>query len=173
VVSTLAWRPESRRRLGREGLADELRDPVPVVVRWFSSGQLVALDAALSQRTGPPLTVAARCWHHLQTHRLTTPAAVPAPRSPTSTDAWPILAHFCGIKKKCKLYIRDLEVVWPLCLLIDSISLTVYTPHHCDALSSRVFIIIIIIEKTDAGLNGLYIRDINVLYDFINIYNKY
>ena len=29
-------------------------------------------------------------------------------------------------------------------------------------------IIIIIIEKTDAGLNGLYIRDINVLYDFIN-----
>jgi len=31
-------------------------------------------------------------------------------------------------------------------------------------------IIIIIIEKTDAGLNGLYIRDINLLYDFINIY---
>jgi len=30
-------------------------------------------------------------------------------------------------------------------------------------------IIIIIIQKTDAGLNGLYIRDINVLYDFINI----
>ena len=30
---------------------------------------------------------------------------------------------------------------------------------------------IIIIEKTDAGLNGLYIRDINVLYDFINIYS--
>ena len=28
--------------------------------------------------------------------------------------------------------------------------------------------VIIIIEKTDAGLNGLYIRDINVLYDFIN-----
>jgi len=32
---------------------------------------------------------------------------------------------------------------------------------------------IIIIEKMDAGLNGLYIRDINVLYDFVNIYNKY
>jgi len=37
---------------------------------------------------------------------------------------------------------------------------------------SIIIIIIIIIEKTDAGLNGLYIRvrDINVLYDFINIY---
>jgi len=34
-----------------------------------------------------------------------------------------------------------------------------------------IIIIIIIIEKTDAGLNGLYIRDMNVLYDFINIYN--
>jgi len=38
---------------------------------------------------------------------------------------------------------------------------------------SNVMEIIIIIEKTDAGLNGLCIRDINVLYDFINIYNKY
>jgi len=42
---------------------------------------------------------------------------------------------------------------------------------------SVIIIVIIIIEKTDAGLNGLYIRvrDINVLYDFINIYiyNKY
>jgi len=36
----------------------------------------------------------------------------------------------------------------------------------CD--EATVIIIIIIIEKTDAGLNGLYIRDINVLYDFIN-----
>ena len=34
-----------------------------------------------------------------------------------------------------------------------------------------IIIIIIIIEKTDAGLNGLFIRDISVLYDFINIYN--
>jgi len=33
-----------------------------------------------------------------------------------------------------------------------------------------VIIIIIIIEKTDASLNGLFMRDINVLYDFINIY---
>jgi len=31
-----------------------------------------------------------------------------------------------------------------------------------------IIIIIIIIEKTDAGLNGLFIRDINVLYDIYN-----
>jgi len=31
-------------------------------------------------------------------------------------------------------------------------------------------IIIIIIDKTDAGLNGLYIRDITLIYDVINMY---
>jgi len=30
--------------------------------------------------------------------------------------------------------------------------------------------IIIIIDKTDAGLNGLYIRDITLIYDVINMY---
>jgi len=29
------------------------------------------------------------------------------------------------------------------------------------------------IEKTDADLNGLYIRDITVLYNFIYMYNNY
>jgi len=32
-------------------------------------------------------------------------------------------------------------------------------------------IIIIIIDKTDAGLNGLCIRDITLIYDVINTYN--
>ena len=35
----------------------------------------------------------------------------------------------------------------------------------------RVIIIIIIIDKTDAGLNGLCIRDITLIYDVINMYN--
>jgi len=34
-------------------------------------------------------------------------------------------------------------------------------------------IIIIIIDKTDAGLNGLCIRDITLIYDVINTYNNY
>jgi len=35
------------------------------------------------------------------------------------------------------------------------------------------FIIIIIIDKTDAGLNGLCIRDITLICDVINMYNNY
>jgi len=49
-----------------------------------------------------------------------------------------------------------------------------YMRHAVLSSSGRgrgLIIIIIIIEKTDAGLNGLFIRDINVLYDFINTYN--
>ena len=34
-------------------------------------------------------------------------------------------------------------------------------------------VIIIIIDKTDAGLNGLCIRDITLIYDVINTYNNY
>ena len=34
-------------------------------------------------------------------------------------------------------------------------------------------IIIIIIDKTDAGLSGLCIRDITLIYDVINMYNNY
>jgi len=34
-------------------------------------------------------------------------------------------------------------------------------------------IIIIIIDKTDAGLNGLCIRDITLINDVINTYNNY
>jgi len=37
----------------------------------------------------------------------------------------------------------------------------------------RLIIIIIIIDKTDAGLNGLCIRDITLIYDVINTYNNY
>ena len=33
--------------------------------------------------------------------------------------------------------------------------------------------IIIIIDKTDAGLNGLFIRDITLICDVINMYNNY
>jgi len=33
--------------------------------------------------------------------------------------------------------------------------------------------VIIIIDKTDAGLNGLCIRDITLIYDVINTYNNY
>jgi len=33
--------------------------------------------------------------------------------------------------------------------------------------------VIIIIDKTDAGLNGLCIRDITLVYDVINTYNNY
>jgi len=36
-----------------------------------------------------------------------------------------------------------------------------------------IIIIIIIIDKTDAGLNGLYIRDITLICDVINMYNNY
>jgi len=36
-----------------------------------------------------------------------------------------------------------------------------------------IHIIIIIIDKTDAGLNGLCIRDITLIYDVINSYNNY
>ena len=35
------------------------------------------------------------------------------------------------------------------------------------------FIIIIIIDKTDAGLNGLSIQDITYLCDVINMHNNY
>jgi len=35
----------------------------------------------------------------------------------------------------------------------------------------RLIIIIIIIDKTDAVLNGLCIRDITLIYDVINTYN--
>jgi len=34
-------------------------------------------------------------------------------------------------------------------------------------------IIIIIIDKTDAGLNSLCIRDITLICDVINVYNNY
>ena len=34
----------------------------------------------------------------------------------------------------------------------------------------NIIIIIIIIDKTDAGLNGLCIRDITLIYDVINMY---
>ena len=40
-------------------------------------------------------------------------------------------------------------------------------------LSIYFIIIIIIIDKTDAGLNGLCIRDITLIYDVINTYNNY
>ena len=43
---------------------------------------------------------------------------------------------------------------------------------HCRAVPA-INIIIIIIDKTDAGLNGLYIRDITLLRDVINMYNNY
>jgi len=36
-----------------------------------------------------------------------------------------------------------------------------------------IIIIIIIIDKTDAGLNGLCIRDITLIFDVINMYNNY
>ena len=36
-----------------------------------------------------------------------------------------------------------------------------------------IIIIIIIVDKTDAGLNGLCIRDITLIYDVINTYNNY
>ena len=36
-----------------------------------------------------------------------------------------------------------------------------------------IIIIIIIIDKTDAGFNGLCIRDITLIYDVINTYNNY
>jgi len=36
-----------------------------------------------------------------------------------------------------------------------------------------IIIIIIIIDKTDAGLNGLCIRDITLIYDVINTHNNY
>jgi len=36
-----------------------------------------------------------------------------------------------------------------------------------------LIIIIIIIDKTDAGLNGLCIRGITLIYDVINMYNNY
>jgi len=36
-----------------------------------------------------------------------------------------------------------------------------------------IIIIIIIIDKTDASLNGLCIRDITVICDVINMYNNY
>jgi len=39
--------------------------------------------------------------------------------------------------------------------------------------SQMMFIIIIIIDKTDAGLNGLCIRDITLICDVMNMYNNY
>ena len=36
-----------------------------------------------------------------------------------------------------------------------------------------IIIIIIIIDKTDAGLNGLCIRDITLICDVMNMYNNY
>jgi len=46
------------------------------------------------------------------------------------------------------------------------------THARTHALSDH-FIIIIIIDKTDASLNGLCIRDITVICDVINMYNNY
>jgi len=39
--------------------------------------------------------------------------------------------------------------------------------------SQMMFIIIIIIDKTDAGLNGLCIRDITLICDVMNMHNNY
>jgi len=39
--------------------------------------------------------------------------------------------------------------------------------------SQMMFITIIIIDKTDAGLNGLCIRDITLICDVMNMYNNY
>jgi len=55
---------------------------------------------------------------------------------------------------------------------LDAVATAVRAAERLIQPDNDSIIIIIIIEKTDAGLNGLYIRvrDINVLYDFINIY---
>ena len=42
-----------------------------------------------------------------------------------------------------------------------------------DADMHIIIIIIIIIDKTDAGLSGLCIRDITLICDVINVYNNY
>jgi len=46
-----------------------------------------------------------------------------------------------------------------------------YSGAMCNKHDRVIIIIIIIIDKTDAGLNGLCIRDITLIYDVINMYN--
>ena len=49
-----------------------------------------------------------------------------------------------------------------------------YWPQNVYKEATKItVIIIIIVDKTDAGLNGLCIRDITLLYDVINTYNNY
>ena len=48
-----------------------------------------------------------------------------------------------------------------------------YWPQNVYKEATKITVIIIIIDKTDAGLNDLCIQDITLIYDVINTYNNY